>query len=73
MPRLGRGIQSSAADVVRARSLTSASGRPHRPVEPGDDKLGVAPSTSHVLVRIRIMKLSKLSSATWNHGSASAR
>jgi len=37
MPRLDRGIQYAAADVVRARSSTLASGILDRPVEPGDD------------------------------------
>ena len=37
MPRLDRGIQYAAADVVRASSSTSISGILDRPVEPGDD------------------------------------
>jgi len=40
MPRLDRGIQYAAADVVRARSPTQASGILDRPVKPGDDTFG---------------------------------
>jgi len=44
MPRLDRGIQYAAADVVKASSPTQASGILDRPVEPGDDTFRMAPA-----------------------------